>query len=157
MSAWRLESHALSPVWGPRRLPVPGAHMGTDPRKATLFSSKERVCPFSPVERQFLPRDTGLSIQTRTKRPAGTWLQARDSVRFSTNSLSRQKMFAVIPPNHDVKLRNSLGTERFDGVHSCGTCRRHSGSNYGRTQNDYSGTDKRKRARLMDIRYVFGD
>src|SRR5258708_26278392 len=42
-------------------------------------------------------------------------------------------------------------------MHSCGTRCRHSRSNDGRTQNDYSGTDKRKWARLMDIRYVFGD
>ena len=37
------------------------------------------------------------SMQTRSKRPTGTWLQATASVRFSTNSLSTPKMFEVIP------------------------------------------------------------
>ena len=47
---------------------------------------------------------------SRKKRPIGTWLQAADSVRSSTNSLSTQKMLKVIPPNHAVEMSELLGT-----------------------------------------------
>lgn len=84
--------------------------MGTNPRKGALFWVNERVGLFFAGREPVPPRDTSLSMQTRTKRPTGTWLQATDSVRFSMNSLSTQKMFEVIPPNHAVEMSELLGT-----------------------------------------------
>jgi hypothetical protein len=57
-----------------------------------------------------IPRDTSLSMQTRTNGRLALWLQATDSMRFSTNSLSTQKMFEVIPHNHAVEMSELLGT-----------------------------------------------
>jgi hypothetical protein len=51
------------------------------------------------------------------------------SIRFCEifdESFSSQKIFEVIPPNHAVEMSELLGTQRFDGVHSCGTRRRNS-------------------------------
>jgi hypothetical protein len=56
------------------------------------------------------PRDTGLSMQIRTKRPTGTWLQATDFCEIFDELLFTQKMLEVIPPNHAVEMSELLGT-----------------------------------------------
>jgi hypothetical protein len=69
------------PHWG---LVNPTAFMG-------LILEKEPL--FSPVEHQFLTERYQPFDANPDQLPFGIWLQATDSVRFSTNSLSTQKMF----------------------------------------------------------------
>jgi hypothetical protein len=101
------------------------AFMRTDPRKEPYSGSMSELACFRRLRTSSSPR-----YQPFDANPDQTtdWHLA-ESNRFCElfdELLSTQKMFEVIPPNHAVEMSELLGTQRFDRVHSCGTCRRHS-------------------------------
>jgi hypothetical protein len=50
-SAWRLESCALPPGWGPRMLPEPGPFFRTNPQSGSNPEFSERIDLYSPPEK----------------------------------------------------------------------------------------------------------
>jgi hypothetical protein len=98
-SAWRLESRALAPDWGPRRLPVHAAFTGTDPVVFAGFvpSQVSKAGFFDKLRAGFrAPGSDDVSTTSASRascRPSST-----------RNRRSRKRGYCTDPYKHRIKL-----------------------------------------------------